>query len=436
MNTETELQLVPAGWYQDSPDPTQVRWWDGQAWTDHVQTLPTEVAHAADVESTLTRRQLREQNGSLYAGEVDINAERDAAERAQQEQVARVAAERAAAEEAAAQAAAAQAAEQTAAQAAQAELDRVEAVRVAAERFAAETAAAEEAANAPYVPPTFAAAVAEKESYVGFRDVQTMQHPKETPASARARMWNAEVDSHPMTVKHVGVQTFAVWLLAIMPVWATAAAWQVPLLQLTDDKRLPYLVVAVFTLLFSVGLAQSDRSQLRERGFDNAASPGWAVIPFLYLIIRAFRMGAGGVAPLLTFITLQAGIVLLAFNAAVPIVLAAIENAPDAAPAAIEPVPVALTGAEREFMMTADGAAQQLTSDLIETGFVPSAVECLPFPSAEVGATTTCAVTVDGADSEVHLLLTPNDPFRAFLIQDAAAVGADPESADTESVQG
>ena len=30
----------PAGWYADPIDETQVRWWDGSAWTDHLQDKP------------------------------------------------------------------------------------------------------------------------------------------------------------------------------------------------------------------------------------------------------------------------------------------------------------------------------------------------------------------------------------------------------------
>ena len=30
-------QGPPAGWYPDQQNPSQVRWWDGQRWTEHVQ---------------------------------------------------------------------------------------------------------------------------------------------------------------------------------------------------------------------------------------------------------------------------------------------------------------------------------------------------------------------------------------------------------------
>jgi hypothetical protein len=35
---------VAAGWYQDPDDSTQVRWWNGLAWTDHRAPLPADPA--------------------------------------------------------------------------------------------------------------------------------------------------------------------------------------------------------------------------------------------------------------------------------------------------------------------------------------------------------------------------------------------------------
>ena len=37
---------IPAGWYQDPVDLSQVRWWDGCQWTDHVQPVPQQPALA------------------------------------------------------------------------------------------------------------------------------------------------------------------------------------------------------------------------------------------------------------------------------------------------------------------------------------------------------------------------------------------------------
>jgi len=38
--TDQATRVVPAGWYEDPSDTTQVRWWNGIAWTDHTQPKP------------------------------------------------------------------------------------------------------------------------------------------------------------------------------------------------------------------------------------------------------------------------------------------------------------------------------------------------------------------------------------------------------------
>lgn len=35
------MSIPVEGWYQDPEDPTQLRWWDGVAWTDHTHVAPT-----------------------------------------------------------------------------------------------------------------------------------------------------------------------------------------------------------------------------------------------------------------------------------------------------------------------------------------------------------------------------------------------------------
>ena len=38
--TDQATRVVPAGWYEDPSDQSQVRWWNGIAWTDHTQAKP------------------------------------------------------------------------------------------------------------------------------------------------------------------------------------------------------------------------------------------------------------------------------------------------------------------------------------------------------------------------------------------------------------
>lgn len=40
---------VPAGWYTDPDEPTEVRWWTGEEWTHHVQPRPVPSVVARDM---------------------------------------------------------------------------------------------------------------------------------------------------------------------------------------------------------------------------------------------------------------------------------------------------------------------------------------------------------------------------------------------------
>ncbi|MBO9578782.1 MAG: DUF2510 domain-containing protein [Microbacteriaceae bacterium] len=44
-----ENTLPPPGWYQDPRDPDQLRWWDGENWTTHLQPIDAEDTTTAPV---------------------------------------------------------------------------------------------------------------------------------------------------------------------------------------------------------------------------------------------------------------------------------------------------------------------------------------------------------------------------------------------------
>ena len=37
-------ETTPPGWYRQKDDPTILRWWDGEGWTDDTMPVPDEVA--------------------------------------------------------------------------------------------------------------------------------------------------------------------------------------------------------------------------------------------------------------------------------------------------------------------------------------------------------------------------------------------------------
>ncbi|MCS0498009.1 DUF2510 domain-containing protein [Protaetiibacter mangrovi] len=62
--TDQAIRVVPAGWYENPADPTQVRWWNGIAWTDHVQAKP-DLEAAALAESAELDEQFADATASL-----------------------------------------------------------------------------------------------------------------------------------------------------------------------------------------------------------------------------------------------------------------------------------------------------------------------------------------------------------------------------------
>ena len=50
--TDQATRVVPAGWYEDPSNSTQVRWWNGIAWTDHTQDKPDTAGDASEASVT------------------------------------------------------------------------------------------------------------------------------------------------------------------------------------------------------------------------------------------------------------------------------------------------------------------------------------------------------------------------------------------------
>ncbi len=71
VTTEQATRVVPAGWYQDPANPSNVRWWNGITWTDHVEAKPAGQQAAAAGALALEARAMEREFG-ISTAENDI----------------------------------------------------------------------------------------------------------------------------------------------------------------------------------------------------------------------------------------------------------------------------------------------------------------------------------------------------------------------------
>jgi hypothetical protein len=105
-----------------------------------------------------------------------------------------------------------------------------------------------------------------------------------------------------------GSSTVAVWIFAALPILQLVLIWLVfEKLTLSNASvfRLPVLIGPIVIYLL---LALFDNRVLAAKGYEPRALPVFAIIPPLYLIIRAVRVGSAGVAPLVVWLVLQVAV--------------------------------------------------------------------------------------------------------------------------------
>lgn len=100
-------------------------------------------------------------------------------------------------------------------------------------------------------------------------------------------------------------QTVAIWLYAISPIWIGAIAGAIGLFLANFDARLSLGGALVAVVSFMVGLAKRDAAKLEPRGFPRTAPHILSIFPLVFLIVRAVKVGGGGIAPLLIWTLLQ-----------------------------------------------------------------------------------------------------------------------------------
>jgi hypothetical protein len=225
----------------------------------------------------------------------------------------------------------------------------------------------------------------------------------------------------PTLAKPTRSNTAAVWLFVLLPILHVALVWCVLVwLDLGGDPLVRYTVLAAPLLLYLV-FAFADRRVLRSRGFERPASVILALIPPVYLLVRAIRVGAAGVVPLLLWLLLQTAaysFVLLQFPAV--FALAPLTPAADSAPVAVVSGPI--TDAQRAAELTPTGMAAELTRQTLAKNLTFSSISCPPIPVTLDGTTVTCVGSIDSVKMNLAVVIDSTLPNSAFaLVSEAPA---------------
>jgi len=232
----------------------------------------------------------------------------------------------------------------------------------------------------------------------------------------------AAVVSGPVFAIPARSTTATVWLFTLFPVVHAAVVWLIfGLLDLGAEPVIYYSVLAA-PLFFYLVLAFFDGRELRDRGFSRTASAVLALVPPLYLLVRAIRVGAAGVVPLLVCLLVQA--------AAISFVLMQLPTAfslvPLGAPGTATPAVVTsspITDAQRAAELTPAGMAAELTRQSLAKSVTFSSIACPPIPVTLDGTSVSCVGTLASVKMKLTVVINSALPNSAFaLVSEAPAV--------------
>ncbi|MBX3099725.1 MAG: DUF2510 domain-containing protein [Salinibacterium sp.] len=385
--------LPPEGWYPDRPNATRLRHWNGTGWTNEFRPIvaaptaePTPAAAPEPVRETTdqarSRRELRAQVGSLVHGEPDTPPAGVAAVAPVSQPV-----------------------------------PVAPLVRAPEPEPAPRPAPTPEPEPEPEPKPEPAPApqpAPKPEPDVRLSSVDRARAAGGYPP-IREQTWQesfAEKAQAPSGSSH----SLAGWLFATSPLWIGALLIAGMTVLAIVNPLLVQGGLALVGFAMTFLLARQDVRNLTERGF-RAPSVWWVLLPFLYFVVRMGKVGVRGLGMLVTYLLSFVALVGLLYVAFIgnPALLSLITPSMPATSTAI-PTPVAtLSDQERNNLLTPDGVEAQLRVDLAKT-FDVGSIDCVPFPSTDVAATTTCVVVLDGVTYNAGLEVTPNEPSTAFVV--------------------
>lgn len=218
--------------------------------------------------------------------------------------------------------------------------------------------------------------------------------PRTSAPTTSASSTSAPTTSGSAALMGVGSSTtFAVWMLAILPIAYIAVVYTVATnIPVGDGWAIvlgSYGVVAVLGVLAAV----RDGRSLERHRVSGAPTPVLGLVPPLYLVVRTLTVGRASLLPLVIWLMLAGVAALFASTLITGSFEGHLTGEAPASSAPVEGMDPPFTAAQSAYLLTQEGMEAKLTHDFEAEGQPVDSVECEPLPSTEVSELTTCVMT-------------------------------------------
>ena len=193
------------------------------------------------------------------------------------------------------------------------------------------------------------------------------------------------------------------WGLALYPVVQVVIIVVITFVVKSFGGDVPSIGVLGSSVAVSLYCGYNDAKVLKDRGF-RPPGWGWALIPLVYFIIRAVRVGRGSLGPLLAWVAIQAVFtVIIVMSVLMPLYLSVRGDQP-------------LTTTERAALLTPAGMAEAVAADLRANDHDVTSIVCPQLETTLAGAQVTCQAETPTSTLYVIVETTPSDAHRAYAL--------------------
>jgi Protein of unknown function (DUF2510) len=143
-----------------------------------------------------------------------------------------------------------------------------------------------------------------------------------------ARNWAAEQAAVTLAIRRRHTQTVSIWLLATTPLWFGSINFLVGWLLWQLNPWGAGIGTLCIEIAILIVLVSRDRTQLQIAGHEKVAPIILILLcPLAFFIVRAVRVGRGGLAPLFTYVGIVIAITAIAVLIALPFLILAANSA-------------------------------------------------------------------------------------------------------------